>query len=129
MYLIDTNIFLEVLLSRKNKDKCSSFLKEVQEGNIKAIMTDFSLHSLLVLMESFGKLKELKEFLIIISQFKGLMIYNTTIEDELKIIDISINSKLDFDDAVQYYTAKENSASIVSYDKDFDKLDVKRIEP
>ncbi len=36
---------------------------------------------------------------------------------------------LDFDDGLQYYYAKKLGASIISFDKDFDKTDLKRLEP
>jgi len=32
MYLIDTNIFLEVLLGRARKEKCKKFLGEIRNG-------------------------------------------------------------------------------------------------
>jgi predicted nucleic acid-binding protein len=47
MLLIDTNIFLEILLSRKHKESCKTILKKIKEGGIKAIITDFSLHSII----------------------------------------------------------------------------------
>lgn len=129
MYLIDTNIFLELLLLRKGKDNCRKFLEEVESGRTKAILTDFSLHSILLIMEKFGKLGEMKSFLLIISGYKGLEIYHTTLEDEIGALEICAKFKLDFDDAIQFYAAKKNNAAIVSYDKDFDKTGIKRIEP
>lgn len=47
MYLIDTNIFLEILLSQKQKDICKEFLV----SNIEQIyISDFSLHSIGVIL-------------------------------------------------------------------------------
>ncbi len=38
--------------------------------------------------------------------------------------------KLDFDDAIQYYIAKKFGVeAIISYDKHFDTVDIKRKEP
>jgi predicted nucleic acid-binding protein len=37
---------------------------------------------------------------------------------------------LDFDDALQYYVAKELGVdAIVSFDEHFDRLDIRRLEP
>lgn len=36
---------------------------------------------------------------------------------------------LDFDDGLQYYYAKKLGVNIISFDKDFDKTDLKRLEP
>jgi hypothetical protein len=42
MFLVDTNIFLEILLRQDKKEDCKSFL----DNNIENInVTDFSLHS------------------------------------------------------------------------------------
>ena len=47
MYLIDTNIFLEVLLTQEKKETCKKFLDE----NIKNLyISDFSLHSIGVIL-------------------------------------------------------------------------------
>jgi uncharacterized protein len=52
MYLIDTNIFLEILLSQKQKDICKEFLV----SNIEQIyISDFSLHSIGVILFSVQK--------------------------------------------------------------------------
>lgn len=50
MYLADTNIFLEVLLSRPKTDECERFLNNIKEGNKLGAMTDFSIHSISVIM-------------------------------------------------------------------------------
>jgi predicted nucleic acid-binding protein len=47
MYLIDTNIFLEILLSQKQKDICKEFLVSNTEH---IYISDFSLHSIGVIL-------------------------------------------------------------------------------
>ena len=47
MYLIDTNVFLEVLLAQEKKQICKDFLKvNIEKLNI----SDFSLHSIGVIL-------------------------------------------------------------------------------
>ena len=47
MYLIDTNIFLEILLSQVQKDICKEFLVSKIE---QIYISDFSLHSIGVIL-------------------------------------------------------------------------------
>lgn len=47
MYLIDTSVFLEVLLTQDKKEKCKKFLSDnLEELNI----SDFSLHSIGIIL-------------------------------------------------------------------------------
>jgi predicted nucleic acid-binding protein len=51
-YLIDTNIFLKVLLEQDNKDSRLNLLRYVEEGKIQAIVTSFALHSIAIILEN-----------------------------------------------------------------------------
>ena len=105
-YLIDTNIFLEVLLEQKEKEYCLSFLEKVESGEIRAVVTSFSLHSIAIILEKLKGIDGYKKFLEIITNFAGLMVYSTTPQDEIKICKISKETNLTFDDAIHYYVAK-----------------------
>ena len=130
MYLIDTNIFLEVLLARKRKGKCKKFLKLLEKGKLEGVVTDFSLHSIIVLMDHYKKLDKLYIFLSSLMRYKGLHIYTTSIVDELNAVKNALDNNLDMDDAIQYTVAlKLNVKGIVSYDKHFNNLKIPRIEP
>jgi uncharacterized protein len=117
MYLIDTNIFLEILLSQKQKDICKEFLV----SNIEQIyISDFSLHSIGVIL--FRNNKEAvfnKFFEDIIQKIKIL-----TLSEELysDLGEVKEKFGLDFDDAYQFKTAEEYGLSIVTQDKDFEKV-------
>jgi predicted nucleic acid-binding protein len=63
MYLVDTNIFLEVLLAQNRKDECENFLNNLRTGKKTGVITDFTLHSIIVIMSNFNKIRELKLFL------------------------------------------------------------------
>lgn len=130
MYLIDTNIFLEVMLSRSKSRECEKFLELLRSGERRGFVTDFSVHSIIVIMDGYDRRKELKEFLKSLTAYDGLGIYNTTISDEIRAADISLKSDLDLDDSIQYSAALSLGAEgIVSLDKHFDGLEVKRIVP
>ncbi|RLE86738.1 MAG: PIN domain nuclease [Thermoprotei archaeon] len=130
MYLIDTNIFLEVMLSRKRKEECKCLLRMLRDGKIRGIVTDFTIHSIIVLLDRLRKLDELKAFLLSLTAYKGLYVYTTSIADEIRAIEIAKKTKLDMDDAIQYSVALSVKVdSIVSFDRDFDGLDIPRREP
>ncbi len=130
MYLIDTNIFLEVLLNRSRKAECKRLLWEVRDGRKRAIITDFSIHSIIVIIDSLHKFDVLKTFLLSLKAYKGLHLYHTTILDEVKAIEIAKDQNLSMDDAIQYSAAlTTNAEAIISFDKHFNDLKIPRIEP
>lgn len=117
MYLIDTNIFLEVLLNQEKEETCKDFL-DANIGNLS--ISDFSLHSIGVIL-----FKNNKE--IIFQEFANDVIPKieiTTLQEEAykDLADVKSKSGLDFDDAYQFALAKERDLKIVTMDKDFQKV-------
>jgi len=104
MYLIDTNIFLELFLDRERREECEKFLSRIESGELIGVITSFSLHSIAIILE----------------KLKGLYAYK-------KFLEVIFN--LTFDDALHYYVAKRFNLTLVSFDKDFDRTDMKRKEP
>ncbi len=130
MYLVDTNIFLEVLLLQDKKEECENFLDSIRSGKKTGVVTDFTIHSIIVIMYNFNRLKELKIFLSSLTAYKGLHIYHTTLTDEVNAVETALQQKLDMDDAIQYTTALCMQAeAIVSFDKHFNGLKIPRKEP
>jgi predicted nucleic acid-binding protein len=130
MYLVDTNIFLEVLLSRPRKEECKKLLKTLRDGKNSGIVTDFTIHSVIVIMDELKKLNELKKFLLSLTAYKGLHVYQTKIADEVKATELATAQKLDMDDAIQYSAAlSANADAIISFDKHFNGLKIPRVEP
>jgi len=129
MYLIDTNIFLEILLDQKRASDCVAFLERVRDGSVQGYVTSFSIHSIEVILDRFKKLDVLEMFLEDLSMFTSLEVINTHISDEVKIVKSISKIGLDFDDSLQYYVAKKKALQLVSFDEDFDKTDLQRIDP
>ena len=132
MQLVDTNIFLELELNQEKSEKCIQFLQKVAKNETQAIITDFSVDAICILMQNKGKNpKDIRQFLVSLLAFKGMKIYFTTIFD--KILSTSLMEKhgLDFDDALILQAMHSNNIKeIVSFDKDFDKIKgIKRIVP
>jgi len=130
MYLIDTNIFLEVLLSRARKEASKELLRSLRDGRESGLVTDFTIHSIIVIMDGLDRLRELRTFLLSLEAYRGLRIYPTSIADEIRAIELTTETNLDMDDAIQYASALSTSAeAIVSFDKHFEGLKIQRKEP
>jgi len=117
MYLLDTNIFLEILLSQEKKDICKEFIV-LNIGNI--YISDFSFHSIGVILFRNNKEIIFNRFVKdIIGKIKIL-----TLPEELYSDLSTVKEKfgLDFDDAYQFKTAEEHGVAIVTLDKDFEKI-------
>jgi predicted nucleic acid-binding protein len=130
MYLVDTNIFLEVLLCQAKKEECEKLLEQFKKGKKLGIMTDFTVHSIIVIMSNYERLEGLKVFLSSLTGYKGLRIYPADLTNEIKATELATQNKLDMNDAIQYAIALDtNVEAIVSFDKHFNNLKIPRKEP
>lgn len=133
MFLIDTNIFLRSIVNTEKKAhiECSNFLKLVQLNKVKASTTSVVLSEIAWTMKSFYKIPKSE---ICIALKSILTLGNLSICDDYDhelAIDYYLNNKIKYIDA-QIASVLINSnkfKSIVSYDKEFDKIDVIRKEP
>jgi predicted nucleic acid-binding protein len=117
MYLVDTNIFLEVLLTQERLEVCKEFL-EKNIGNLS--ISDFSLHSIGVILFRNKKEKIFQKFVKdILPNVKIITLSKRSYES---LADIKRKFGLDFDDAYQYRVAKEHDLEIVTLDRDFLKV-------
>jgi predicted nucleic acid-binding protein len=114
MFLVDTNIFLEILLEQDKKENCKRFLN----NNIESLtITDFSLHSIGIILFKYGKEDVFRKFVEdIVTNIKNLSL---PVELYNNVVDVRKNLTLDFDDAYQYTIAKYYGLKIVTMDKDF----------
>jgi predicted nucleic acid-binding protein len=89
------------------------------------VVTDFTVHSIIVIMYNLNRLKELKIFLSSLTAYKGPHICHTTITDEINAVETALMQKLDMDDAIQYSSALTLQAeAIISFDKHFNSLKI-----
>ena len=127
MFVVDTNIFLETMLDQNRADECEAFLKKMARGELSGVVSRFSIHAIEAIV---GKGEMIGTFLRDVNSSIGLRVYDTDTPDEITVALFQETSKLDFDDALQYYVVKKLGAEgIVSFDRDFDNLDIKRFEP
>lgn len=120
--LIDTNIFLEVFLSQARAAECLSFLERVENGELRAFVTDFTLHSLAVVLGRAGKGAVLPQVFTSLAAFQGLILLHASLLEHSDIAILANQWRLDFDDAYQAYFAQRMGVPIVSYDGHFDAV-------
>lgn len=117
MYLIDTNVFLEVLLTQEKRETCKKFLDD-NIGNL--YISDFSLHSIGVILFRNKKEDAFQKFVSDI--FPNVEIVTLSKWSYDGLVDIKKKSGLDFDDAYQYKIAKENDLKLITMDTDFEEI-------
>jgi predicted nucleic acid-binding protein len=130
--IIDTNIFLEVLLEQEKCNNCRAFLRDFVKGDKIGFLTTFSIDSIVISMLNNDKDEEkVKIFLASLFKYKGLKFYQFKIKDRINALSLMAKYKLDYEDALVLQSAfATNSKEILSFDKHFDKVkEIKRIEP
>ena len=127
MFLVDTNIWLERLLEQEKTEEVKLFLQEIPADIL--FISDFTLHSIGIIMTKLNRKDEFKDFLVDIFE-NGKLNYLSLRPLELPDLITYINSKrLDFDDAYQVVVSKKYKLEIVSFDKDFEKAGIKPLKP
>jgi predicted nucleic acid-binding protein len=124
--LLDTNIFIEILLGQAKADEAKALLSQVDTHDF--FITDFALHSIGLLLLRQGKSEIFRQFLADVIN-AGITLVMLTAAEMDKVIDAASKFNLDFDDAYQYTVAEKLDLSIVSFDGDFDRTTRGRTQP
>jgi predicted nucleic acid-binding protein len=116
-YLVDTNLFLEILLNQAGRKKCETFLQGEQGA---AWISDFTLHSIGVLLFRQKRPELFDKFAAdTLPQFTILSLSETGYS---QLAEVNTRHGLDFDDAYQFAVARENNLTIATQDKDFQSV-------
>lgn len=126
MYLIDANIVLETLYKRSRWRECYNLLNAVKRGSIRVYMLHSAIHGISAIL---GKPDLVARFLSELTTWRGLTIVDLALDEEAIAAETAGKIGLDFDDGIHYYFARKKNIPIISFDKDFDKTDIKRLEP
>lgn len=132
MLAIDANIFIELLLKQNRYEQSRDFLKRIRDGNLKAIVSDFTISGICIILERNGKnWKDIRTFLLSLLAYKGLLVYQAKMYDKIIATTHMHDYKLDFEDGITLQCALACKCdSLVSFDPDFDKVNViQRISP
>lgn len=132
-YFVDTNVFLRVLLKDEEKTfkDCLLFLKEIKDGKVKAVTSNLVLAEINWTLLKFYKfpkedaIKGLSSILNLrhlkfVDGFNPILAAKFYKDHPIKFIDALIASHREI---------FNKEMTVVSYDRDFDKLGVLRIEP
>src|SRR6266540_5269317 len=116
--LIDTNIFLEVILRQQRFALCESILREKEK---QIGISDFSLHSIGI--DLFRRHRE-DAFLKFLEDIEGLVtVLELELKDYSKIYENHKRHHLDYDDSYQLTVAEVFDIEIITLDSDFRGLD------
>jgi len=119
MYLLDTNIWLERLLDQERSEEVGQFLSQIPPDDM--AITDFTLHSIGVILNRLGQETVLLQFVGDLLIDNHVYLATVPPDNFWRIVNIISQFNLDFDDAYQYVAAEQLNAVIVSFDSDFNR--------
>ena len=125
--LLDTNIFLEVILDQERANEARTLLSKVEEHEF--FISDYSLHSIGLLLFRRGKHEVFQRFLKDMILDPGVVVIPLSAQEMERLIDVAQRFHLDFDDAYQYAVAERYGLTIISFDADFDRTEKGRKTP
>ena len=125
--MLDTNIFLEVILGQERADEARTLLSKVEEHEF--FVSDYSLHSVGLLLFRRGKHEIFRRFLKDMILDPGVVVITLSAQEMERLIDVAQRFNLDFDDAYQYAVAERYDLTLVSLDSDFDRTERGRKVP
>jgi uncharacterized protein len=125
--LIDTNIFLEVLLAQSRVSDAQDLLSKTKEHEF--FITDYSLHSIGLLFFRRKQHDVFRRFLADLFSVAGIRMISLLPSYMEDVIQAALKFGLDFDDAYQYAVADHYGLTIVSFDSDFDRTEKGRRTP
>ncbi|MFN3763742.1 MAG: PIN domain-containing protein [Anaerolineae bacterium] len=118
MYLLDTNILLELLLDQERADEAERLIRSVPGRDL--YISEFTLYSLGMIL-TYRRLAHI--FLRIVEDLERGRIdcLRLNIMDMPAVVQAIQQFGLDFDDAYQYVVAEKYGLTLVSFDADFDR--------
>jgi len=125
--LIDTNIFLEVILEQEKAKEAQALLSQVEKHEF--FISDYSLHSIGLLLFRRRQHEVFRRFLEDMILEAGVTVIALAAQEMEDIIQIAQRFGLDFDDAYQYAVAGRYGLTIISFDSDFDRTERGRRAP
>jgi predicted nucleic acid-binding protein len=126
-YLLDTNIFLELLLDQKESESVRALLSSKAPDDLS--ISDLAFHSIGIILYQKNAAHLFSDFVRDLLGEGGIAIFALGSEDMERLEHVATTFNLDFDDAYQYVVAEKFGLVLVSFDTDFDRTDRKRVIP
>ena len=114
MYLLDSNIVLELLLDQDQADEVERFLRTVPRESLH--ISEFSLYSVGIVLFRRQKFEAFGRLLNDLVATGGVRVLRLSIRDLEGLAEVARRFRLDFDDAYQYAVAETTALTIVSFD-------------
>lgn len=132
-YFLDTNIFLRVLIPENEEMflRSSLFLQKIKEGEIQAYTSSFVLTEINWVLRSYYKYSKQK-CISAVESILSLPNLKITSDHEIRnAISLAKENNIKFVDAIlaSHIIFEGKNAILISYDKEFDRLSIKREEP
>ncbi len=126
MYLVDTNVILELLLEQEKAEDVSTFLRRIDSSMLH--ITEFCVYSIGIALLRLNKTELFIKWIEDILN-SDVRVIKLELADYELLIDKALRFNLDFDDAYQYAVAEKYNLQIISFDKDFDRTEKGRKQP
>ena len=127
MYLLDTSIFLELLLDQKEAASVQALFNTKVPADLHT--SDLAFHSIGIILYQKNAAHLFSDFVRDLFGEGGITMLSLGSEDIVRVEQVAAAFGLDFDDAYQYVIAEKFDLVLVSFDTDFDRTDKKRIIP
>ena len=125
--LLDTNVFLEVILEQNQAEIAKTLLSQCGEYDF--FISDYSLHSIGLILFHRNQHGAFGEFIQDMIINAGVQPIALSAEELENVISAALRFNLDFDDAYQYAVAQRYRLTIISFDADFDRTERGRRTP
>lgn len=125
--LLDTNIWLELLLAQQKADEVQEFLSRSNSSDL--ALTDFTLYSIGIILTRHHKFDLFADFVADTLEHAAIQLVSLGVTEMQQLVVNQQQLRLDFDDAYQYTAAVVTGRSLVSFDTDFDRTPLKRLTP
>ena len=127
MYLVDTNIFVEIHLQQERAEEAKQFLNHPSAG--KLYCTEFSIYSIGIILLRRNRSLDFLKFIKDTLQENKVLLLRLSMEEMNALSKFAESYNLDFDDAYQYTIAENYDLQLVSFDTDFDRTERGRVTP
>jgi len=127
VYLLDTNIILELLLEQEHSGDVERLFAEVPAERL--FVTDFSLYSIGIIL---FRNKRSDAFVRVVGDLfleTNVSLIRLDPADMKQVEQAARRFRLDFDDAYQCVAAKKFDLTLLSFDADFDRTERGRKTP
>ncbi len=132
-YFIDTNIFLRALVHDlpRQSTECIKLLSKLSEGKYRVVSSSLVMAEFAWTLKSYYELKKV-QVLEALQAVRGIR--NLKFHDDQNLVrgnELYASHPVKYIDALIASTPalQDGTMAIVSYDKDFDRLGVRRVEP